>query len=245
MDTKLAGWSTFAALLVAALPLWAVQDAPAQQGEMQSAAQATLERIAKGLEDVRELRAEYTQEQASLLLDEPLVSNGILHLRAEPGCIVLEVEKPRAVLIRSDAKTHLVYHPATKRAERFLFESNELAKALLACFTADLGRIESLFRITDYSEDPTTKLAVLSLHPLREEVRAAVRSLTLEFDLAAGLPTRIVQVSAEGEELRLSLRNIVRNPERPPGETPIFDRPLPKDVEVSERRIPKAGDKGR
>ncbi|HVS18527.1 MAG TPA: outer membrane lipoprotein carrier protein LolA [Planctomycetota bacterium] len=208
---------------------------------MQAAARSTLERIAKGLDGVRELRAEYTQEQHSLLLDEPLVSSGHLHLRAEPGCIVLEVEKPRPALIRSDSKSHLVYHPTTKRAERFLFESNELTKALLACFTADLARIEGLFSITAYSEDPATKRATLSLQPERDEIRAAVRSLTLEIDLATGLPTRIIQVNPEGEELRLSLRNTVRNPERRPGDIAIFDRPLPKDVVVSERSVPSTG----
>ena len=205
--------------------------------EMKRAARATLEGIAKGLEGVHELRADYTQEQTSLLLTEPLVSSGRLHLRAKPGCILLELEKPRAVWIRSDEKTHQIYYPERKRAERFLFESNELARALLACFSADLARIEAIFDITGYNEDPAHARAVVHLTPKLDAVRTAVAELTIEFDLTAGMPVRIVQVGAEGEELRLSLRNIVRNPELEPGKVPIFDRPLPADVEVIERRI--------
>lgn len=230
--------TALAALAPLALRPDAAQDPPAASAQQRAAAQATLERIAKGFEDVRELRAEYTQEQDSLLLEEPLVSSGRLHLRADPGCIVLELDAPRRTLIRSDERTHLVYHPERKRAERFLFESNPLARALLACFSADLGRIEALFLVTGYSEDAAKGRAILQLSPRREEVRAALRSLTLELDLELGLPVRIVQVNAEGEELRLSLGAIVRNPERPPGEVPIFDRPLPADVQVLERRVP-------
>jgi hypothetical protein len=233
-----------AALLAASLlgqaPARAL-DGPARKAplteEALRAARATLGRIAEGLEGVRELRADYTQEQDSLLLAEPLVSSGRLHLRADPGCIVLELEKPRLAWIRSDAKTHQIYHPDRKRAERFLFESNELARALLACFSADLARIEELFQITDFSADPDHARALVHLTPRRGEVRAAVAALTLEFDLATGLPVRIVQVGAEGEELRLRLRNTVRDPQRPPGEVPVFDRPLPADVELIERRI--------
>jgi hypothetical protein len=70
-----------------------------------------------------------------------------------------------------------------------------------------------------------------------------VARLTLELDLESGLPVRIVQVSPEGEELRLELSDVERDPERPPDETPIFDLPLPEDVEVIERRVPAAADR--
>jgi hypothetical protein len=230
----------FLAALVAAAPSVHLDETPE---DAQTAARATLTRVAKGLEGVRELRANYRQEQHSLLLDEPLVSRGRLHLRADPGCIVLELEKPRRVRIRSDAKSHLVYHPDRKRAERFLFESNEVARALLACFTADLARVEELFRISDYRELPEKRRAIIELDPRREAVRAVVARLTLELDLESGLPVRIVQVSPEGEELRLERSDVERDPERPPDETPIFDLPLPEDVEVIERRVPAAADR--
>jgi hypothetical protein len=215
---------------------------PARELESQrTAARAALGRVAKKLEGVRELRADYTQEQHSLLLEEPLVSRGRMHLRAEPGCIVLELDEPRRALIRSDARTHQIYHPERQRAERFLFESNELARALLACFSADLERIEEIFTIAAYAEDAEQRRARVELVPRREEVRAALRALTLELDLEQLLPVRIVQVNSEGEEVRLDLARIVLDPERAPGETPIFDRPLPPGVEVVERRVPPPG----
>jgi hypothetical protein len=228
---------------VACALLGAAQEpSPALERE-RAAARAELTRVAEGFAEVRELRARYVQHQESLLLEEPLVSRGTLHLRADPGCLVLELSEPRPVQIRSDATSHLVYHPELKRAERFLFESNHAARALLACFSADLAQVESLFEIAGYvASEPAAEgeppLGRLRLLPRNEEVRAVLTSLELELDLARHLPASLVQRNPEGEELRLSLSQIVLNPERAPGEVPIFDRPLPADVTVVERRVP-------
>jgi hypothetical protein len=238
------GWRILILALSLSHPLPAPARAPHHAGQdaeqQRLEARVLLARVAESMREVRELRADYQQEQESILLEEPLLSSGRLHLRAEPGCVVLEILQPRPAVIRSDAKSHQVYHPRTKRAERFLFESNDLAKALLACFSADLARIEELFAVQGFAVDTERGRARIDLLPKSDEVKAALRSLRLELDLATLAPAGIVQTNAEGERLTMRLGSLVKNPERAPGEVPIFDRPLPADVQVIERRIPPA-----
>ena len=203
----------------------------------------TLFALAREMEDVRYLRAEYAQFQKSILRPEPITSRGLMHVRTEPGCIVLELRDPRPVWIRADATTHQVYHPTQKRAERFLFKSNELAKALLSFFGADIRALETTFKITDYTVDEDAKRAQYELIPKWEELAKRVRRLSLTVDLKTYLPIAIEQVSPDNdgdgqdEELRFELSNIERNPKPTPGETPVFDRPLPKDTQVVEHEV--------
>ena len=241
MDST-ATWVALAAAALSALPARPplLQDPPAPREALSEAelgtAREALERLAEGMEEVRELRAAYTQVQESLLLEEPLVSSGTLHVRKDPGCLVLEVEQPRPLLVRSDARTHLVYHPERKRAERFVFESNELTRSLLACFTGDARRVEQVFVFTGV-ETTAPDVVRLDLSPRGEALREHVTRLSLSIDVARRVPLSIVQVNPEGEELTLELSKVTLDPERDPDEVPIYDRPLPADVKVVERKV--------
>lgn len=238
------------ALLLAAWLVTPVQEdaASSPSEEDLSRARAAIERVAARLEGAAELHADYRQVQESLLLEEPLVSTGRFHLRLDPGCLVLELEEPRPLVIRSDATSHRLWYPRKERAEVFLFERNRLTEALLACFTSDLERVESAFAIASYSEssvpsDPEGEpvephtVATVRLVPRRDDLGAVLRALVLELDLTAGVPRAVVQENPEGEVVRYELSDLERVEEPDPSEPSVFDRPLPEGTRVVERRV--------
>ncbi len=206
------------------------------EGPELEAARAVVESLGKRLEKVERIRADYEQRQTSLLLDEPLISRGRLHLRAEPGCLVLELSEPRAVVIRSDATSHQIYHPDLKRAERYLFESNETAKALLACFTGSVSRIEEAFVfVAIESTDATTTIDV---RPRDERIRAFLARLRLTVRKSDAALVGVSYENRDGEEVSMRLSAIEFDPEVAPPD--VFDRPLPKDVRVIVHRVETA-----
>ncbi len=200
--------------------------------------------VSKRLEKIVELHAGYVQEQESLLLAEPLVSKGAFHLRLDPGCLVLRLTEPSPAVIRSDAKSHRVYDPAAKRAEVFLFKENRLTKALIACFRADLERVEAIFRIASYAASEVKRegqeaqrLATVKLIPKTEELTSVMRSLTLAIDLDERLPVRVTQINREGEAVAFSLTNPKLLEEPAENSAVLFGQALPTDTHVVERRV--------
>ncbi len=229
-----------AVLVLIALTFPAARAAPrAQEPAVDlAAAREALERLAKQMEKVQLLRARYRQVQESLLLAEPLVTSGTLHLRSRPGCVLLELTEPRHVLVRSDGKSHQVYWPDEKRAERWLFRSNELARALLRCFSPDILRIEETFEIRAFDRGEST--SVVSLVPRDQRIHRYLASLKLTLSNENGGLTAVAHENAEGEHVRFELTDVDLDPDAEV-ETPLFDRPLPADVRllVHEVKEPK------
>ncbi len=193
------------------------------------AARSAIERLAKAMEEVKRIRAHYVQYQESLLLAEPLVSKGTLHLRADPGCLLLELAEPRPVIVRSDPKSHQMYWPVEKRAERWLFRSNELASALLRCFSADVRAIESTFEIRGFAAGEKT--SELTLVPRDEKLHRYLASLTLTLASDSGRMVGIAHQNAEGERVRFELSEIDLAPD-PTTEDARLDQALPADVRL-------------
>ena len=192
-------------------------------------ARAALERLAKAMEKVERLRARYTQRQESLLLAEPILSKGTLHLRADPGCILLELGGERIVRVRSDAKSHQVYWPEEKRAERWLFRSNELARALLRCFSADVRRMEEVFEIRGYTRGELVSEVVLT--PRDSKLHRYLASLKLSLDSASSQLVALAHENAEGEHVRFELADVDLDPDAKL-EDALLDEPLPKEVRL-------------
>lgn len=233
-------------LLLLLLPLVAsfAQSSKATTGiedETLKQARALLLRVAEELEGVEQLHGEFVQEQHTLLLDEAIRSEGRLHLRAKPGCLLMELQKPRQVEIRSDAKTHQVYHPAQKKAERYLFESNELAKSLLSILTADLGKIEEGLEVRAFTggEEQST----IELRPKDPKRRKVVETLSLTVDTKGASLKSVSFSNSDGERTVLSLSKLRKvdgasSAEDRKLESAVFDRPLPEDVKVIVHRVP-------
>jgi len=229
-------------LLLASLLPWQTTEPAALEGEALTRARASVERLAEGMRGVERLHADFVQEQHTLLLEEPLVTQGRLHLRKAPGCVVLDVAEPRPSVVRSDERSHQVYHPDRKRAERYLFESNEVAKSLLAVMTADLAAIEEAFRITGHEAGEEGRALVL--RPREAQHRRRVDSLRLESGPEGRVLRSVSFVNGEGERTVLRLSKLRRvgpksSSEERARERDVFDRPLPKDVEVVVHRVPR------
>lgn len=193
------------------------------------AARARLAQVAKKMEKVERLQASYIQYQESLLLAEPLVSQGTLHLRAEPGCLLLEVGGDRPVQVRSDQKSHQMYWPREKTAERWLFRSNELARALLRCFSAEVGRLEEAFEIRGYASQAGQ--SKLRLVPREKKLQRHLAALVLEIDETSQQLVGIAHENAEGEHVRLVLSKIDLAPAAQ-AQDALFDAALPSDVRL-------------
>lgn len=208
------------------------------QGEELERARAAVAAVSAQVAESNVLHADYVQTLESLLLVEPLVSSGRLHLRSEPGCLVLECEDPRRVEIRSDATSHQVYTPGTNRAERYVFASNELAKVLLACLSADLSDLEEAFVITGFAESGKDDELEYSLAfvPRAKRLRALLSSVTLVVRARDAAVVSLQYDNPEAESVLLTFRELVRDPREDP-EAGVFDRELPEGVQLLVRRV--------
>lgn len=235
-----------AALALIAAPLGVLQEAPTPDDDpvLAAAARAALAPITEEMKDVRFLRARFVQEQESLLLDEPIVTKGALLLRAKPATLVLDVEGERPVRIRSDAKSHLVHRIAAKRAERWVFEENQIATALLACLGADVDALEKAFRARAVESLPADAEAELPartlvrLAPRDERVASVVAELELVVDPKAKVVLEIRHSNPDGELVRLRLSKVELDPKTWKAPNEAFTDELPKGTDVRTRRVP-------
>jgi outer membrane lipoprotein-sorting protein len=204
-------------------------------------ARLLVEKLAKSLEGVQRLHADFVQEQHSLLMSEPLTSKGRLHLRASPGCLLLELSSPKPAIVRSDSTSHQVYYPEAKKAERYLFASNEIAKTLLSILTADISEIEKAFDLTGLSRGEELTTLELRLRDIKK--RKLVDRLSLTLDSKGNGLRQIVFVNAEGERTQMSLSNLRQVRADSPAterkkESEVFDRPLPEGVRLVVHSVP-------
>ncbi|MEX1025748.1 MAG: outer membrane lipoprotein carrier protein LolA [Planctomycetota bacterium] len=209
-----------------------------------AAARAVFGAVGKRLADVRELHADYVQRQESLLLDEPLVSRGRFHLALDRGVLVLDLTEPVETRIRSDATTHRIHHVAERRAEVFRFRENRVTKALLACFSADLARVEEVFWIAGHQvseveregQEPL-RLATVALIPKEPELAAFIASLTVVFDRDRQVPLKVQQRNREGELVQFELADVELVPRTEEPRASLFDRELPPGTRSVETRV--------
>lgn len=199
-----------------------------------AAARALLQDLGRALEGVETLRAAFVQTRTSPLLAEPLVSRGTLHLRREPGTILLEFSEPQRTVVRSDATSYLTWYVERKQAERFEFESNELTKAMLRCFSPSISEAEQVFEIVDYQE--RAGHFELALEPRDEALRRVVGRLVLGVRREDKTPVSLLQIAGDGEEVRLDLASVEKNPKL--GDpAAVFDAALPGDVRLATRKV--------
>jgi hypothetical protein len=199
-------------------------------------AQELLAKLARTLEGVRVLNADYVQRQESLLALEPLVSRGQLWLRREPGCLLLEAHEPRRARIRMDGASHQVHDLEAGRAERFEFESRELSQALLQCFAVELAQLEAAFWVRGLEE--RGELRAIRLEPRSEKLRAHLRTLTL---LVRAEPLQLAgfeQENAQGERLALEFAKLRLDPPLERADE-LFSAALPPGVRLSVHKVPQ------
>lgn len=229
------------------------QDDPEKNAALSKAAREALSPVTEAMEDVEHLRADFVQSQSSLLLDEPIVTEGKLLLRADPGTLVLEIEGEHPVRVRSDETSHQIHYVDQERAERYVFEENRVAAALLACVGADFDALEKSFRVTavdrlderrakrdengePVGEDLPERIRV-SLRPTDEAVAEAIRDLELTVDAETKRVFSIRHTNEDGEEVVLRLQGVELDPKDWKDREDDFSKDLPKGTSVKTRRL--------
>lgn len=234
--------SLFITLLLALCAPQAENSVKELAGTELQGAREVMARMAVKLKGVKRLHADFVQEQHTLLMDEPLVSRGRLGLRAEPGCLLLELNEPKHVLVRSDATSHQVYYPTQNKAERYLFESNELAKTLLSVLTVDVGTIEKAFLFSGIKITPKERVLELCLRDQKK--RQLLSRLWITVDHKTSTLSGVSYVNADGEKTALcftKLRYVTprSSPEDRERERDVFDKPLPEGTRLTVHTVPQ------
>jgi outer membrane lipoprotein-sorting protein len=196
----------------------------------------TLQALADKHRDVRSLQAGYVQERRSALMEKPLVSKGTLFWRREPGCLVFDVTEPRRSRIRLDATSYQVHRPDERQAERFQFASNELARSLFQVFAPEPAKLEEALRLESYEVEEG--VGTLRLRPVAERLKAFLGSLSLAVRLADTTLVRVAYTDGEGDEVRIELSDLKRNPAIDPS---VFEARVPEGTrwivhEVKDRK---------
>lgn len=235
--------SLFLGLLLALCAPQTVEPVKELLGPELQSARAVVARMSAKLKGVERLHADFVQEQHTLLMEEPLISRGRLSLRAEPGCLLLELNEPKHVLVRSDATSHQVHYPTQKKAERYLFESNDLAKTLLSVLTVDVGAMEKAFLFTGLKVTEEQRVLELCLRDTKK--RQLLSRLWITVDHKTSTLSGVSYVNADGEKTALrftKLRYVTAesSPEERTRERDVFDRPLPKGTRLTVHAIPVA-----
>lgn len=225
------------ALLAPAAPASALAqqaEVTSLSGEKLEAARAAIQRAAKATKDCLYLEASFSQHQASLLLAEPLKSAGQIQIRTKPACMVLRFSEPRKVLIRSDAVSHVVYDPSKAAAERYVFESNEIAKAIASFFSPDIEKTERHFFFVELT---ALKDALeLRMVPRDEVTRKMLPELRVRFRGKDGVPDSIAYVNRDAERTTLTMSDLrllkdVKKLQQP------FDFKIPEGVTVVVHKV--------
>ena len=231
-------------VLVGAFSLAALPTSEAQDVE---AGRALLAKASAALEGVSHSRARYTQTQNLATLLRPRVTRGTLYFRREPACLLLHVDPDAVLRIRMDETSHLVVRPRDKRAERYLFDDNHLNRALMRCFTSEIGKLEEAFEIKAHrAAAEEGGAAQLDLVPRDEKTKAFLTLLTLTID-PKGAIRAIDYADAGGDRVTIELEDVRSATARAEDEAfrkeiaPLFDAPLPDGVELFERRVESRG----
>ncbi|KAA3611760.1 MAG: outer membrane lipoprotein carrier protein LolA [Planctomycetota bacterium] len=179
------------------------------------------------------LEAQYRQERHSLLLKKPLVAKGRFLYRPQPGCLVFQCHEPQQIILRLDGKSYQSFHPKEKRAERFLFSSNELANALMLVFQPNPKEIEKSFAY-DHLETLKDGSHRLGLKPTRETVREFLTYLEIHLEKDGKGLRGVRYLDADTDEIRLQWTQMKLNPKL---EENAFGDKLPLGTKVVKHKI--------
>lgn len=161
-----------------------------------------LARLLEGSPRPESVKAVFTQERVSLLLDEPVRSAGTFV--AKGSTARLSLTKPEPVEMRFDPAAMQIYFP-----DDHLVEHYPIPRAGLAYVTGRLeaDRLAADFHLLALDRDETDAVLTLRLEP-REDLREHLRSLTMRFDVVCGLVVGVQMVDVAGDITDMALTEI-------------------------------------
>ena len=194
---------------------------------LQVSPEETLRALAEKMKGATSLRADVVQRRKTALLEEPIVSKGVLHWRREPGRLVILISEPGASRVQIDRASYEVWRPDEKRLERIEFAGDEGAGKLLQIFDPKPDEMGKAFELR--SAGPGEILMI----PKDEKVRKRVRSIGISVSISDGSLRRIRTEDADGDETVFELSKTELNPALPAG---LWDLALPEGARVRVHR---------
>jgi outer membrane lipoprotein-sorting protein len=194
---------------------------------LQVSPEETLRALAEKMKGAASLRAQVVQRRKTALLEEPIVSNGVLHWRREPGRLVILMTEPKPTRVQIDRAAYEVFRPDEKRLERVEFAGDEAAGKLLQVFDPKPDEIGKAFELRSAGEGEVLLL------PKDEKVRKRVKSIGISVSAADGSLKRIRTGDADGDETVFELSKTELNPELSAG---LWDLKVPEGTRVLVHR---------
>jgi len=182
----------------------------------------TLRALGERMKDVRALSTPFDQRRTTALLEQPIVSSGLMYYRRDPGRLVFHIREPRPTVIHMDREAYQVWRPQEKRLERIDFGEDALATRLFMVFNPQPERLKAAFEITREG-------AEIRLVPKDAETRKRMSLLALSVASDPPALKRIRYVEADGDEVQIDLRAIALDPEIPES---VWSLEVPPDAKV-------------
>ena len=197
---------------------------------------ALLQRLAKAHVDVQHITANYVQRRMTRLVKKPLLSNGTLAFRREPGCVVFRVVAPRVAVIRLDKVHYEVYRAEQQRLERFVLPSDEMPRLLFDALSLTEAKLRERFEVAgcDAVADPPTRRRV-RLIPNDKKTRRVAAEVSLLIDTTTAGLCGFGYTDPRGDTVDVELSDVT-TPKDPAAGT--FELEVPKGTAVTVQKIP-------
>lgn len=168
-------------------------------------------------------RATFVQERTSLLLDEPIKSEGRFVASGKVSRVSLG--RPASIEMRIDDKRIKIYYPDDNVLEDYPLPEQGLP---LATGRPDLDRLAQDFTLTAIDADQEGEVWTLSLQA-KGKLRKHMQSVSLGFDTKLGLVVKAATVDAAGDRTVMSLKDVEPGAEVTDDELALD---VPDDAEV-------------
>ena len=197
---------------------------------------ALLQRLAKAHADVQHITANYVQRRMTKLVKKPLLSNGMLAFRREPGCVVFRVVAPRVAVIRLDSLHYEVYREEQQRLERFVLPSDEMPRLLFDALSLTEAKLRERFEVAgcDPVVDQPTRRRV-RLIPTDKKTRRVAAEVSLLIDTASATLCGFGYTDPRGDTVDVELSDVT-TPKDPAAGT--FELDVPEGTKVTVQQIP-------
>ncbi|MBN1592271.1 MAG: outer membrane lipoprotein carrier protein LolA [Candidatus Coatesbacteria bacterium] len=193
-----------------------------------------LEQTRSKIENLKTLKAEFTQEKHLSMLTEPVFSKGEFKYGSGRRFVWHYLPPDESITI-SDGKKIWLYFPALKQlevydTEKFKTKSRAFEKLCLG-FEKPLCDLTDTFSIELISE--TEDSFEIVLKPREESLSRMISDLKILVSKETGLPLRIKSLEPNGDRTTIEFSKMVLNPDLPDS---TFSFCTPEGVTIDEKK---------
>jgi len=215
--------------VIGVLLLATARFAPGEESPLQPVAdpQPLLQDIQRKMSSLTSVYLEFTQERQLKLFVEPLKSEGVM-LIGRPDQIRWETTSPYQSILLGNQKTVAQFERADGEWNKLKLGFPQMLKRVMEQMTLmNQGKLDALTSDFTISVSTNRSLAVLTLVPKDENVRAMLSSLEVKMQPDSSATREVVMNEPGGDLTRIVFRRERRDVKFPPG---TFDQTKPLDV---------------